>query len=209
MKTLISILAMIILIHDSFAVDAKALYTTCAACHGMNGEGIAAMQGPALAGQSEWYLKRQIKAFQKGHRGGPGDTWGMTMKAMASVLATEEQLDAVVKYISSMKPAHHESTLAGKAAEGKSVYAVCAACHGADGKGMQALNSPSLIFQHDWYLARQLNNYKNNIRGVHPDDIYGSQMRPMAATLTTTAAVNNVLAYINELSRNASNKLAK
>ena len=51
----------------SFAVDAKTLYATCAACHGANGEGVPAMQGPALAGQFAWYLKRQIKSFQKGH----------------------------------------------------------------------------------------------------------------------------------------------
>ena len=82
-------------------------------------------------------------------------------------------------------------------------------CHGADGKGLKALNSPSLIFQHDWYLARQLTNYKNNIRGVHKDDIYGAQMRPMSYTLTTTAAMNNVLAYINQLSETASNNLSK
>ncbi|MEE2923341.1 MAG: c-type cytochrome [bacterium] len=193
----------------SFAVDAKTLYATCAACHGANGEGVPAMQGPALAGQSVWYLKRQIKSFQKGHRGGAGDTWGMTMRAMASILATDEQLDAVAKYISQMKPSHHESTLAGDATQGKSLYMVCTACHGADGKGLKALNSPSLIFQHDWYLARQLNNYKNNIRGVHKDDIYGAQMRPMASTLTTTAAMNNVLAYINQLSKTASNNLSK
>ena len=131
------------------------------------------------------------------------------MRAMASVLATDEQLDAVAKYISQMKPSHHESTLAGDATQGKSLYMVCTACHGADGKGLKALNSPSLIFQHDWYLARQLNNYKNNIRGVHKDDIYGAQMRPMASTLTTTAAMNNVLAYINQLSKTASNNLSK
>ena len=206
MKLSIFVIMLFSFIFYTPAVDVKTLYATCAACHGPNGEGIPAMQGPAIAGQSVWYLKRQIKSFQKGHRGGAGDTWGMTMRAMASILATEEQLDAVAKYISQMKTSHHESTLPGDASQGKSLYAVCAACHGADGKGLKALNSPSLIFQHDWYLARQLNNYKNNIRGVHVDDIYGAQMRPMASTLTTTAALNNVLAYINQLSKAASSK---
>ena len=58
--------------------------------------------------------------------------WGMTMRAMASVLATEEQLDAVANYISQMKPSHRtKSTLSGDATLGKSLYAVCTACHGA------------------------------------------------------------------------------
>ena len=47
----------------SFAADAKTLYATCAACHGANGEGVPAMQGPALAGQSVC-TKRQIKSFR-------------------------------------------------------------------------------------------------------------------------------------------------
>lgn len=200
MPSLVCFLVSLFIMNQSFAVDIKALYATCAACHGAKGEGVPAMQGPALAGQSVWYLKRQIKAFQKGHRGGLGDTWGMTMKAMAGILSTEEQIDAVAKYINAMKPVHHASTISGDPVQGKSLYSLCMACHGVDGKGMQAFNSPSLLYQHDWYLARQLNNYKNNIRGVHPDDIYGSQMRPMAATLITTAALTNVVSYINSLS---------
>ncbi len=43
---------------------------------------------------------------------------------------------------------------AGDAATGKALYAVCAACHGAQGEGNQALNSPKLSGQEEWYLIR-------------------------------------------------------
>ena len=34
---------------------------------------------------------------------------------------------------------------AGDAAKGKAAYAVCLACHGADGMGNKALNSPQIL----------------------------------------------------------------
>ena len=49
---------------------------------------------------------------------------------------------------------------AGDATKGKAAYAVCAACHGANGMGNKALNAPRIAGQEPWYLERQLNNYK-------------------------------------------------
>ena len=44
----------------------------------------------------------------------------------------------------------------GDAAKGKAAYAICLACHGADGMGNKALNSPSIAGLSTWYLERQL-----------------------------------------------------
>ena len=38
----------------------------------------------------------------------------------------------------------------------------------------------------DWYMATQLKNFKEGIRGAHPQDMYGAQMALMAAMLATT-----------------------
>jgi cytochrome c oxidase subunit 2 len=51
----------------------------------------------------------------------------------------------------------------------------------------------------DWYLKRQLENYKAQIRGGHDDDIYGDQMFMMASSLKNEQSVDNVIAYINSL----------
>ena len=87
----------------------------------------------------------------------------------------------------------------GDATAGAPLYAVCAACHGAQGEGNPALNAPKLSGQQDWYLKRQLHNFKAGSRGAHEKDVYGKMMAPMAATLPDAAAVNNVIAYIKTL----------
>jgi cytochrome c oxidase subunit 2 len=51
----------------------------------------------------------------------------------------------------------------------------------------------------DWYMGLQLSNFKAGMRGVHPADSYGSQMRFMAATLSDEQAVRDLLAYVNTL----------
>ncbi|TDJ47984.1 MAG: c-type cytochrome [Gammaproteobacteria bacterium] len=91
---------------------------------------------------------------------------------------------------------------AGDAAAGQAQYAVCAACHGMQGEGNQTMNAPKLAGLNGWYLRKQIENYQAGIRGTHKDDIYGRQMQPMAATLVTAAAINNVIAYIETLPDN-------
>jgi cytochrome c oxidase subunit 2 len=91
---------------------------------------------------------------------------------------------------------------AGDPAAGQALYAVCAACHGAQGEGNPALNAPKLSGQGGWYLRRQLAYFKQGIRGAHEKDVYGKQMAPMAATLADQAAVDNVVAYIQTLPDN-------
>ena len=80
--------------------------------------------------------------------------------------------------------------------KGKSLYTVCVACHGAAGEGNKALNAPRLAGQEDWYIVRQLKNFKSGIRGADPKDTYGMQMRPMAMTLANDQAMEDVAAYI-------------
>ena len=88
---------------------------------------------------------------------------------------------------------------AGDPAAGKSLYMVCSSCHGSSGEGNQSLNSPPLAGVPAWYTARQLTNFKEGVRGTNPKDVYGMQMRPMAMTLTSQKAIDDVSAYIESL----------
>ncbi len=90
---------------------------------------------------------------------------------------------------------------AGDAERGKPLYATCGACHGANGEGMQALNAPSLAGQEEWYVIRQLKNFKAGIRGSDARDTFGMQMAPMAMTLPTDQAIEDVAAYISSLKK--------
>ena len=91
------------------------------------------------------------------------------------------------------------SLAAGDAAKGKLLYATCGACHGANGEGQEALNAPRLQGQQDWYITRQLENFKAGIRGTNPKDTNGMVMAPMAQTLPNDQAVADVVAYIKTL----------
>ena len=64
-----------------------------------------------------------------------------------------------------------------------------------------ALNAPRMAGMDDWYLARQLENFKSGVRGAHPEDFYGEQMGFMARTLIDDQAINDLVAYINTLER--------
>jgi cytochrome c oxidase subunit II len=87
----------------------------------------------------------------------------------------------------------------GDVVAGKAAFAACAACHGANGEGNQAMNAPKLSGQLPWYLERQLRQFKQGARGTHEKDVFGKMMAPMAATLADDAAMANVAAYIASL----------
>ncbi len=175
-------------------------YAVCASCHGANGEGVTALNGPRLAGLQAGYLTRQLANFKGGIRGAdPKDVYGAQMAPMSMTLADDAAIENVVAYIGTLEAPKPEATVDGDAAAGKAAYGVCQSCHGANGEGIDALNAPRLAGQHDWYIVRQLKNYKAGIRGTNPKDAYGAQMRPMSMTLADEAAVKNVAAYIATL----------
>ena len=207
MKTIYGILLTLLGIAVAFTVQAKGdakrgqqAYAVCQACHGANGEGNKALNAPRLAGQQDWYVARQVQNFKAGIRGSnPKDVFGMQMRPMAMTLATDQVVEDVAAYIATLKGKVSAPTGKGDAKAGKVAYAICQACHGAQGEGNKALNAPKLAGQQDWYLVRQLQNFKAGIRGTHAKDMFGMQMRPMAMTLANDAAVNNVAAYIASL----------
>lgn len=176
----------------------KAAYMICSTCHGAEGEGNAALHAPALAGQEDWYLKRQIQKFKDGVRGTHAeDLYGMQMRPMAMTLQSDEQINTVVEYITSLPVVHPELTLGGDAEKGASAYMLCQACHGADAEGNKLMNAPSLQGLPDWYIVSQLKNYKAGIRGADPKDIEGMQMAPMAKTVADEAAMADIAAFIH------------
>ncbi len=182
------------------AAKGKALYATCAACHGQNGEGNQALNAPRIAGQEDWYVVRQLQNFKAGIRAGdPKDTYGAQMRPMALTLPNDQAMEDVAAYVATLTGPVAEPTIQGDVAAGKTSYATCLACHGAKGEGNKALNAPKLVGMQDWYIERQIQNFKAGIRGAHPKDIYGAQMRPMANILATDEIIKNVVAYINSL----------
>jgi cytochrome c oxidase subunit 2 len=178
----------------------KELFAVCAACHGQNGEGNKLLNAPANGGQDEWYVIRQLRNFRSGVRGSdPKDTYGAQMRPMAMQLADDQAVEDVAAYVANLPAPQVEANVEGNAEAGKNAFQPCVACHGANGEGNKSLNAPRLSNQHDWYIVRQLQNFKSGVRGTHAKDIYGQQMRPMAQILATDEQVNDVTAYISTL----------
>ena len=175
-----------------------ALYAVCAACHGAQAEGNPAMNAPKLSGQGTWYLRRQLQNFKSGARGtADKDVAGKSMAAISATLTSDADIDNVLAYIGTLPDNPAPTTVNGSARRGQVSYVTCGACHGADGLGVQAMNAPRLKGMSDWYLVTQLKNFKQGLRGGHPQDMYGPQMAMMAAMLVDDRANDDLVSYIN------------
>jgi cytochrome c oxidase subunit 2 len=178
----------------------QALYAVCSACHGPQAQGNQTLNAPKLSSQAGWYLATQLRHFKQGIRGASDqDIYAKQMIPFASTLADDTAINNVVAYINSLPDERAPSTLAGNPDRGKSLYTTCAACHGTAGQGIWSTKAPRLAHMSDWYLARQLHNFQQGIRGVHPQDFAGAQMVLMAKILPDDRAINDLLAYIHTM----------
>lgn len=175
----------------------RAAYAQCQACHGPSGQGNADLNAPALAGLSDWYIARQINNFRSGARGTePGDQFGAQMIPFANMLDARAIRD-VSAYIETLSARPVEPTISGNARRGARLYRTCANCHGSQGEGRWTTNAPRLAGVNDWYLVRQLEYFRDGVRGRHPEDMYGNQMIDMSQHLVDEQAVRDVVAHIN------------
>ena len=173
----------------------------CATCHGGAGQGNPVVGGPSLAGLEPWYLRKQLENCRAGIRGSQKDYIpGNEMQASVARLSDAE-IDDLVDTIAGWGVIENDHTIEGDLSNGQALYANCAACHGADGEGNEALGAPGLVGRNDWYMFRQIKLFKSGYRGVHPDDTAGKLMRPSTQALKSDQDVNDVLAYINSLDR--------
>ena len=184
---------------EGTAQAGQALYGVCSACHGQQGEGNVALNAPRIAGQEGWYIERQIAAYQNGLRGGEGDQFGAQMAPMSRTLATPQAMADVIAYIETLPDTPTEQTVTGDIDRGRRYWQTCGLCHGAQGEGNWGAKAPRLAGMSDWYLKRQLENFLSQVRGGHPDDVYGDQMYMLARMLKDETAIDDVVAYINTL----------
>jgi cytochrome c oxidase subunit 2 len=127
------------------------------------------------------------------------DTFGMQMAPMAQTVADAATMENVIAYIETLPDAPAPTTIIGDVEHGRELYETCTVCHASNAGGRWGTNAPRLAGMSDWYLVRQLENFKARVRGGHPEDIYGDQMHMMANLLIADGAVNDVVAYINTI----------
>jgi cytochrome c oxidase subunit 2 len=181
------------------------LFQLCAQCHGPAGGGNHLFLAPAIAGLPEWYVSAQLHAFRAGLRGiHPDDVGGLRMYPMSLAIRSDEDLDTLAAYVSSLPRQRPEQVVeGGDPVKGEQYYQVCVACHGPQAKGNQSLNAPPLRGHSDWYLQSSLEKFKAGIRGGNPENANATLMRGMSNTLTDSQAVRDVVAYIMTLNSGA------
>ena len=172
------------------AGQGETLYATCAACHGLKGEGASDGTVPAIAGQ--WYtiVAKQIVDFRAGVRGDPR----MEHFTDRRHLSFSQPIADVATYIASLPPPAPKAAPAGTNVDrGAAAYVrICARCHGALGEGKEDTLAPRLAGQHYRYILQQLDAAPNGARKTMVQSHAGlqsalarSELEAVAAYLTT------------------------
>ncbi len=183
---------------------APAALPLCQSCHQADGSGNAALQAPALAGQQQDYLLRQLQHFQTGLRGAHSqDSTGAQMRAALPRDLSTAELTALAGHFAGLP---QQAKAAAQQADpvqidkGRRIYInSCGACHGAKAEGVVALKAPSLHQLDAAYLTRQLEYFRTGVRGSDKTDKPGRQMAMMARTLPGEQEIAQVIAYIRSL----------
>jgi len=165
-------------------VDAgKSLATTCAACHGQDGNTGLMPEYPKLAGQNERYLADQLRMIQSGERLAP-------LMAGQLIGKSEQQLQDLAAYYASLSGAIGQSS-DDNFALGEKIYrggilkknvSACTACHSPSGSGNSLAGFPKISGQSMDYVVEQLRKYREGERTT--DDNNGGMMRQIAGGLT-------------------------
>lgn len=120
------------------AMGAVLFADNCAACHGANARGNQLIGVPNL-GDSDWLYggdgKTILASIVEG-RQGVMPPWGEAFD--------QAGITNLANYVMSLSLAPRDAASIVSAAEGKKLFTACAACHGQDGKGNQALGAPNL-----------------------------------------------------------------
>ncbi|HPO20294.1 MAG TPA: cytochrome-c oxidase, cbb3-type subunit III [Rubrivivax sp.] len=162
----------------------------CAQCHGSDargGKGFPDLTQPVASRLATESAEQVVDVITNGRTG--------VMPPMAEAVGTPQDVRNVAHYVLSLSGSAHNSAYAQL---GKPKFAVCAACHGADGKGMKALGAPNLtdkVWLHGWgeaAIVSMINNGKTNIMPAFGERLSAEQIHVLAAyvwSLSQAAAV--------------------
>jgi cytochrome c oxidase subunit 2 len=88
--------------------------------------------------------------------------------------------------------------VAGSAVAGND-FDYCLLCHGANGNGNKAINAPKISGLEPWYIARQLENFAEGIRGVPAEDAAGHEMGPVGMRLKKEGTLDDAVKFVASL----------
>jgi cytochrome c oxidase cbb3-type subunit III len=159
------------------AIGERLFMNNCSQCHASDARGGNGF--PNLT-DNDWLHggtpEKIVETLTKGRIG--------QMPPMAAAVGTADDVKNVANYVLSLSGGPHDSV---RANLGKEKFAACAACHGADGKGNQALGAPNLtddIWLHGYGEAavmNMVNNGKINQMPAQGEKLTEAQIHVLAA----------------------------
>ena len=174
----------------ALAIGERQFMNTCSQCHGSDGRGSKSY--PNLTnGNAAWL----------GERGGDHIVQTVTngrigmMPPMGAAIGGESDISNVAHYVLSLSSSPHNEI---KAFSGKQKFAVCAACHGMDGKGNKALGAPNLTdayWLHGWgeaAIVSAIKYGKNNVMPAQAPKLTPEQIHVVAAYVLSLGGVKPV-----------------
>jgi cytochrome c oxidase cbb3-type subunit 3 len=127
----------------ALAMGERLFLNNCATCHGSDARGSKGF--PNLTDR-DWIHggtpERIEESITNGRTG--------VMPPLAAAVGTTNDVRDLANFVLSLSGSPHNAIAA---ARGKAKFSVCAACHGVDGKGNQALGAPNLtddVWLHGW-----------------------------------------------------------
>lgn len=161
----------------AMAIGERLFANNCAQCHGADARGSKGF--PNLT-DADWLYggapEKIVETINGGRQG--------NMPPMAAAVGTAEDVKNVANYVLSLSGSPHNAV----AAElGKAKFAACAACHGPDGKGNQALGAPNLtdkIWLHGWgeqAIVNIVTQGKTNVMPAQKERLAPEQVHVLGA----------------------------
>jgi cytochrome c oxidase cbb3-type subunit 3 len=160
------------------AIGQRLFLNNCAACHGSDARGAKGF--PNLT-DMDWLHggspEKIVETITKGRQG--------QMPVMAEAVGGSQEIRQVANYVLSLSGSGHNSI---QAALGREKFkAACAACHGPEGKGNQALGAPNLsdrVWLHGWgeqAIVSMVNHGKVNVMPAQDKRLTEDQIKVVAS----------------------------
>ena len=175
---------------QAMAIGERLFMNNCSQCHGSDARGSKGFPNLTdndwLHGGSPDKIKETLTNGRIGN-----------MPPMAAAVGTPDDVRNLANYVLSLSNSPHDSV---KASLGKAKFGACAACHGVDGKGNQAIGSANLtdnVWLHGWgenAIVAMINNGKVNQMPAQKTKLTESQIHVLASYVWSLSNKTNATA---------------